>query len=449
MFKRKSLLSLIAPSLLISSAIFGSTGTARALEADRPVRLEAELGQKAAGRGQTIYLRIGLEGVTAAREGKRMPVNVGLVIDRSGSMRDKDNIGRARDAAMEALGRLGGDDIASVTVFNNNVDVLLPATRMTSQSEIRRSIEGLRADGGTALFAGTDRGIREVEKFLAQDQVNRVVLISDGHANVGPSDPREIAELGRRAAAKGISITTLGVGLGYNEDLMTQLAYASDGSHAFVENPDDLMKFFNREFSDVLSVAAQNIIIELHCRNGFKPMRMIGREGNISGDTVRVNIAQIYDKQKPYAIVELRVPDDAQLGDLAAADIQVRYDGGSGDAQGVLSTSLSMRVTDKGEEQTTSMNKAVMGDVAAQKSYMLQDEAIKLRDAGKIDEAQKLLGTFAEELDAQAAQSGITSAAPLAQTLRSNSAKLADESNWSRNRKLLKDEIVGGMKVTY
>ncbi len=432
-------LSSLLPSLFLGAALLSTASSgAGAVEADKPVKLNAELGQAAAGRGRTIYLRIGLEGLTSAREGKRTPVNVGLVIDRSGSMQEEDKIGRAREAAIQALSRLSSDDIASVTVFDNEVNVLLPATKLTSQSEIRRLIERLDTGGQTALYAGTEQGIREVDKFLAKDRVNRVILISDGLANVGPSDPREVAELGRKAAQKGITISTIGLGLGYNEDLMSKLAYASDGNHAFVEKPEDLVKIFNKEFGDVLSVVAQEVIIEVRCGKGFKPMRLLGREGEIDGDVVRVKLAQLYGNQQKYAVLELQVPNDAALGDLAAAEVTVNYVGMSDQKAGRLTSSINVRITDQDDEQKASLNKKVMGDVSTQLATAVQEEAVKLRDAGNVKDAKALLNRYASELDAQASSAGIAAAAPLAKELRADSEQLEDEANWNRNRKAMR-----------
>jgi Ca-activated chloride channel homolog len=432
-----SILSTMLPAALVGAALIGTTVAAQAVEADRPVKLNAELGQTAAGKGKTIFLRIGLDGIAVAREGRRTPVNVGLVIDRSGSMQEDDKIGRARDAAIEALGRLGGDDIASVTVFDNEVDVLLPAGRMTSQSEIRRTIDRLDTGGQTALYAGTDHGIREVEKFLARDRVNRVILISDGLANVGPSEPAEVAELGRKAAQKGITISTIGLGLGYNEDLMSRLAYASDGNHAFVEKADELVEIFNKEFGDVLSVVAQEIIIEIRCGKGMKPIRLLGREGDIDGSVARVKLAQLYGNQQKYAVLEVQVPDDASPGELPVADISVRYLGMGDGKSATLNTTLSVRITDQPEEQKASINKGVMGDVTTQLATGVQEEAVKLRDAGRVKEAKDMLGKYAAELDVQAATTGIP-AAPLAEALRADSAKLDDEGNWNSTRKAMR-----------
>ena len=113
--------------------------------------------------------------------------------------------------------------------------------------------------------------------------MNRVILLSDGQANVGPKSATELGELGMSLGKEGISVTTIGLGAGYNEDLMANLAGYSDGNHAFVENAEDLVRIFNYEFGDVLSVVAQDLVIRIQLMDGVRPMRLLGRDGEILG----------------------------------------------------------------------------------------------------------------------------------------------------------------------
>ncbi|MEE9587608.1 MAG: VWA domain-containing protein, partial [Hyphomicrobiaceae bacterium] len=205
------------------------------------VKVRSTLGQSTivAGETEKVYLRISLEGIPLLTSERRTPVNVALVIDRSGSM-GGNKIQQAKEASIMALNRLSIDDFAAVVAYNHEVDVIVPATRVAGHREMAADIRRLRSNGRTALYAGTKQGVREVRKFLSDNKVNRVILLSDGLANVGPSRPEDLAELARDVVREGISVTTIGLGLGYNEDLMAKLAYNSDGNHAFVEHPGDL-----------------------------------------------------------------------------------------------------------------------------------------------------------------------------------------------------------------
>src|SRR5690606_23156929 len=122
----------------------------------------------------------------------------------------------------------------------------------------------------------------------------RMILLSDGLANVGPSSPDELAALGASLGREGVSIGTIGLGVDYNEDLMFKLATASDGAMAFAEHPSDLASFFDREIRAVTHVVASNIEIELNVKEPYKPVRVLGDRGTIRGQAVTFDLNQAY-----------------------------------------------------------------------------------------------------------------------------------------------------------
>jgi Ca-activated chloride channel family protein len=240
----------------IAALWIGTEGVALAHRVRMDVGMASALME--AERKQAGYLRVGLTGFEMERE-RRTPVNVGIVVDQSGSMAG-DKIAKAREAAILAVDRLNAQDIVSVVAYNDTVAVLVPATRVSDKDRIRAGIQRLEASGSTALFAGVSKGADEVRKFLSGDRVNRVILVSDGRANVGPSSTSALAELGASLAKERISVTTIGLGLDYNEDRMTQLARASDGNSGFASTSADLVRLMKAEFGDVLAVVAQEIV---------------------------------------------------------------------------------------------------------------------------------------------------------------------------------------------
>jgi Ca-activated chloride channel family protein len=414
------------------------------------VKLDADLGQSVlqSGRSGKVYLRLSLKTLIAQESDRerRTPVNVALVLDRSGSMQGE-RIAAAREAARMALARLGREDIVALVAYNHNVDVLQRAERLTSHERLASIIDGLQAGGTTALYAGVEQGGREVKEYLSDNKINRVILMSDGLANVGPSTPKELGELGRKLGSEGISVTTIGFGLEYNEDLMQRLAAASDGNHAFAEKPEDLLRIFNSEFGDALSVSAKDITITIECKLGFKPIRLLGREGTISGSRITLKINQLQADSERYVVAELEAPNDQRDGAADIADVSVSYLDLDRNARAEADAKVEARFSKSESEAEASLNKAVMSQVSAQIATEENERAVELRDKGDIAGARKLLednaaniGRLKDLYASGAAPAPAASVKQLDELEKKNreAASNLDESNWERTRKSMR-----------
>jgi Ca-activated chloride channel family protein len=249
----------------------GSLVAAPAAIADPTITLDARLAQPVMkeGTAQKNYLRVSLAGCRPEPNDTRTPVNVAFVIDRSGSMAG-DRIAQAREAAIMAVRRLGPEDIASVVVFDTRANVIVPARKVTDPDDFIDQIRRIGLGGSTAIADGVLTGRGEVLTYMEPRRLNRIVLLSDGQANVGPSRVEDFIRLGKGLLHERISVSTIGLGLGYNEDLMLQLALASDGNHAFARDPSDLITIFNREFNDVLAACAQTVSIDIDLKPGVR-----------------------------------------------------------------------------------------------------------------------------------------------------------------------------------
>ncbi|MDO8545370.1 MAG: VWA domain-containing protein, partial [Opitutaceae bacterium] len=240
----KTLLVSLAVALMGAMSLAGSgrSSTTTTSESADPIRLHVDI-DRAVLPAETVekaVIKIGLDGLRLPRRELRPPVNLALVIDKSGSM-SGDKIAKAREAALEAVRRLAPDDIVSVITYDSQVQTLVHAQRVGDGRRLESAICEIEAGGNTALYGGVTRGAAEVRRNLEDRRyVNRVILLSDGLANVGPSSAEELGRLGASLLKEGISVTTIGLGLGFNEDLMTRLAQRSDGNTYFVEHSSDL-----------------------------------------------------------------------------------------------------------------------------------------------------------------------------------------------------------------
>lgn len=413
------------------------------------VKIDAELGRAVlpTSKPGTVYLRLSLKSLAAKRRERRTDINAALVIDRSGSMGGS-RISAAKEGARVALERLSSDDTIAIVAYNHEVDVLSPAAPLRgSKDRLERAIDKLTANGRTALYDGVKEGGRQLQEFLSDDNVNRVVLLSDGLANVGPSSPRELAKLGRKLASKGISVSTIGLGLDYNEDLMQRLAAASDGNHVFVERPSDLAEIFDQEFGDALSVSARDLTIIIECKAGFTPKRILGRDGDIKGNRITLTLNQLQSDNERYVVVELEAPEGRSAGDADIADIRLDYIDLDKGGPARKETRPRVRFSAKADEVEKGINKEVMSQVAEQIATEKSEQAVELRDKGDIDGARALLEENAGYINRLTDSYGSGPDAASEPTIKKlkeleeqnrQAAENLDEDNWGRTRKAMR-----------
>ena len=425
------------------------------------VTLDADLGQSVlhSKSSERIYLRLSLKTLVHGTREKRAPINAAIVIDRSGSMAG-DRIAAAKEAAHVALGRLSADDVVSLVAYNHKVDVLQPARRLgDARANLERAIDKLSADGTTALYAGVKEGGQQVREFIADNKINRVILMSDGLANVGPSQPSDLAELGRELAGKGISVTTIGLGLEYNEDLMQRLAAASDGNHAFVESPRQLAGIFDKEFGDALSVSARDVIIHIECRTGFKPNRVLGRDAEIKGQTITMKLNQLQSLNERYIVVELEPAKGGAAGEAEIADVTVDYIDLDSGSRSKVGRKVKARITDDVKEAEASLNKPVMSQVTEQIATETSEKAVDLRDRGDVAGAKRVLEENATFLNKEKSRLGTGAAAAPTASIKTlddlekknrDAASNLDGEAWGKARKAMRyDQHKSKMQQSY
>jgi Ca-activated chloride channel homolog len=393
-----------------------------------------------AGRSEKTIIKIALEVPEIPRETDRPPVNLTLVLDRSGSM-SGEKIARAREAAMTALHRLGSQDLFSLVVYDHTVRTLVPPQSPTANRDwIETQIRGISTGGNTALFGAVSQGAAEVRKNLGGEYVHRVLLLSDGLANVGPSSPADLGRLGAALLKEGISVTTIGIGNDFNEDLMTSLAERSDGNHYFVESSRDLPRIFALELGDVLSIAARKVIIEIDCPDGVRPLRIIGREGRIRGNKVELHLNQLYGGQEKYALIEVQVAPGEAEQSREIARVSCSYENTLTQQQEHSTALARVRFSKRHEEVVKSANKPVLKAVVENEMAESRDRALDLYNAGRKDEAVQELKHSKEKLQVQSEALGFQDLSGKAGALDADAATFSEPSLPSAVKKEIRSE---------
>ena len=404
------------------------------------VRIDVDRAVLPAGTTEKAIVKIALDAMRLARRDSRPPVNLALVIDRSGSM-SGDKIAKAREAALEAVDRLGADDIVSLVVYDNVIETLVPAERVGDGRRLRDAICGIQARGGTALHGGVMRGAAEVRRNLEDRRyINRVILLSDGLANVGPSSPEELGRLGASLMRDGISVTTIGLGLGFNEDLMTRLAQRSDGNTYFVEHSSDLARIFTAELGDVMNVIARRVVIEIDFPRGVRPICFVGRDGTIRGQRAELTLNQLYGGQEKFALIEVEVSPEKAGAEREIARARVSYDDAMNQKTATVSAKRNVQFSASNAVVVKSADHKVQADYAANSLALAKDEAVALVDAGRRDAAATVLRERAQALRKTADTYSNLSVGELAAGAAPAAAKIEQDGLSNSERKLYRAE---------
>jgi Ca-activated chloride channel family protein len=294
---------------------------ASALSAD--VVVGHELLQR--GQGGTLDVLIRLCGADAP-EAERPPLDLALVVDRSGSMAG-DKLQAVKQAALDVVGRLEQSDRVTLISYETEVNVhcVRVAVDETGIPRLRREILGLEDAGSTALGPALFRALELLETDQREpDVLAHVMMLSDGLANVGEQRPEIIAARAARAFESGLATSTLGVGLDYNEDLMTRVADDGGGRYHFIEGPQAIPDVLAGEFAGLVATVARGVELEITPPDGFEVVEVFGYANTRTGPTTTARIGSLAAGQSREVVVRLRHPA-ARGRSLSLGDLTVRF----------------------------------------------------------------------------------------------------------------------------
>ena len=255
----------------------------------------------------------------------RPPLNVSIVIDRSGSM-EGDKIVHAKAAARRLVDLLSDGDRVSVVSYGSDVTVDFSSRPVSVQNRdmMMRAINDIQVSGGTNLSGGYERGLAEVRRWKTPQSINRVILMSDGNANIGVTYLPELERMSRDGLNTGVSMTSIGVGLDYNEDLMTRMANEGAGNYHFVDTGDSIAQVFESELKGLASTIARNTALVMKLAPGVSVDALYGFPFRQVNDSVMISLAEFRSEQTKNVLMKLKVPADVD-GKRAIMDISLTY----------------------------------------------------------------------------------------------------------------------------
>ncbi|MBI4548174.1 MAG: VWA domain-containing protein [Ignavibacteriae bacterium] len=363
--------------------------------------------------GGTVYLQMEIITPASTKRSERRPMNIAVVLDRSGSMADERKIDYAKQAVFSLIDRLSSDDYLSIVIYDDQIDVLLPTQRVRDKQRIKRMIREVYPRGSTNLGGGMMEGFRQVERNLNREFVNRVILLSDGLANQGITDPHELNRIAQLYRNKSISLSTMGVGLDYNENLMLGLAEHGGGNYYFIESPRQLALIFKKELHGLVSIVAQNARIELTLGKGVTLNDVIGCEWNRDGNKWIIPVGDLYSNESREFTVELSIPEGS--GTKRVASGVLRYDGDKGWFGRHPSFSVDIHYTDDVAELDKGKDWDTQAKVDVALSTRQVARAIQFYESGNREDAEKELNEAKLFLQSSPALSNSAQMAPMIQ----------------------------------
>ncbi len=260
-------------------------------KAGQAVAMDTRWGNAEVSRSQReAVLQIGFTTAEVNERTDLRPLNLVFVIDKSGSMAADDKMSRVKSGLRTMIGQLRADDVVSIVTFDNSAGVLYPASRIGNGDGLRHAIDCLTPGGSTNLHSGLMLGYAEARKHFRAGATNRVILLTDGIANEGVVDPARIAADSSECNSRGIDLSTIGVGLELNNDLLRTLARSGRGLYHFISDYKDINKVFVSEVQSLVSSVAKNVEVTIEYGWVLQLQKIYGYAPRYSTNSVFISL---------------------------------------------------------------------------------------------------------------------------------------------------------------
>lgn len=230
------------------------------------------------------FLRVGLKGKEIAED--RLAAHLTFLVDTSGSMQSEDKIELVKKSLKMLVNHLKPEDTVAITTYAGEVSLVLPPTQITNKALILEAINGLESDGATAMEAGIDLAYKQALNALKPRSVNRVIICSDGDANIGETEPEEILKQIEGYVEQGITVSTIGFGMGnYKDVMMEQFANKGNGNYYYIDTLDQAKRVFVEQLTGTLQVIAKDVKVQVEFNpSTVSEYRLVGYENRDIAD---------------------------------------------------------------------------------------------------------------------------------------------------------------------
>lgn len=276
-----------------------------------------------AGRNSAEHALIQLD-ASAAAAGGRLPLNLALVIDRSGSM-EGEPLDYVKRACGHVVDLLDANDVLSIVTFEDRAEVVMPARRVVNKSLIKEHINRIQPGNTTNLYEGLTLGASQVASVRSEGYVNRVVVLTDGEPTAGVKDYASIVGCAAEQRSRGITITALGFGPEYNEELLAGIARRGGGNYYYIARPDLIPEVFRAELEQLLTIVAKNIRLRLLLSRWVDVRQVYGHQPTLAPRSAEVPLPDLERGAFLRTLVELGL-GRRPPGTYRVARVEVLYD---------------------------------------------------------------------------------------------------------------------------
>ncbi|HKP82461.1 MAG TPA: VWA domain-containing protein [Pyrinomonadaceae bacterium] len=389
-----------------------------------------------AGREQTVDMLIritppALNPDPASRPNwkGRPDLNLSIVLDRSGSMEGEKMI-RAREAAMFCVDQMLPSDRLSVVTFDDHIDVLFPSEPVTNKQSMKDLIARVTARGSTALHQAWVRGGLSVSERMLDQGINRVVLITDGLANVGITNTDEIVTQAMGLYQRGVSTSTIGIGADFNEDLLMPMAQSGGGNAWHVVEPNDMQQIFQVELEGLIAQFAHTVSLSLIPADGVRIVDVLN-DFDLT-ETGRYRLPNLQAGSPLDIVVQLKVGSEEIGTQMRLLDLRLGFTPQDARNAEVLKQAHTVEFATRSEVDGSAVNHEVIKTVQFLMNARARNEAMKRLDQGDYLGARVVLGSAVEATRAACAPFASMPAvmeemAALEETSRSLTDRLKDK----------------------
>ena len=378
---------------------------------------------------------------------QRRPLNVALVIDRSGSMAGAP-LRYALKAAADFVDRLTADDRLSIVVYDDVVNTLLDAQLVTDKAGIKNILQGVRAGGLTNLSGGWLRGCELVAKHKTDKHVNRVLLLTDGQANNGITNSGVLIATAGKKAEEGITTTTLGFGNQFEEDLLIGMARAAGGNFYFIQSLDDAADVFGIELDSLKAIAAQNLMVTLTPMGQVEiaDVLSLARVEPQDGGRLVLHLGDVHENEDKLLGLQFRIPALA-AGSHQLLHLTYRADAiREGSIEAISGEHIVQVTAGNIDAVAAATDGGVALDLARLRIARDKERAVDLADAGKHQEAEALLHQLVAELTAKGLHEHFEIAEEIDQ-INHYAQRIASRHLDNESRKELRDQAFQGRRA--